>query len=127
MKRRDTLKEEYVVLANSIETILDILKVNLRVDAITNPDFEEKLTKKQVALISVRSQLMDLIHDKLQVVRNKVGQTLIKGNAEELNLKQYKLQKSMIEPAKLKEALIKAIDEKYLQPALKAYGLPPTK
>ena len=68
--------------------------------------------------------LMNQITSKLQVVRGKVGQPLIKGEAEGLNLAKYKLQKSLIEPAKLKEALIKAVDEKYLKPALRAYNIP---
>ena len=59
LKRRDTLKEEYVVLANAIETLMDILNVNLRIETISNPDYEEKLNKKQVSLISVRTQLVN--------------------------------------------------------------------
>ena len=124
LKRRDTLKEEYVVLANAIETLIDILNVNLRIETISNPDYEEKLNKKQVSLISVRTQLVNQITSKLQAVRGKVGQPLIKGEAGGLNLAKYKLQKSLIEPAKLKEALIKAVDEKYLRPALRAYNIP---
>ena len=124
LKRRDTLKEEYVVLANAIETLMDILKVNLRIEGISSPDYEETLNKKQTSLISVRTQLMDRIASKLQAVRAKVGQPLIKEETEGLHLAKYKLQKSLIDPAKLKEALIKAVDEKYLRPALRAYNIP---
>ena len=126
LKRKDTLREEYVTMANTIETLIDVIKVNLRLESIEKPDYEETLNKKQISLINVRTQLMDQIHGKLDEVRKKVGQAIMKGAAAELNLNKYKLQKSMIEPHKLKDALIKAIDEKYLQPALKAYGIPST-
>ena len=124
LKKRDTLREEYTILANSIETVMDILKINLRIEGIEKPDYDEKLNKKQISLITVRTELMEQIVAKLQIVYKKIGTALIKGNATDLNLSKYKLQKSMIEPGRLKEALIEAVDEKYLKPALKAYGLP---
>ena len=70
---------------------MDIFKINLRIEGIEKPDYEEKLNKKQISLITVRTELMEQIVAKLQIVYKKIGSALIKGNATDLNLSKYKL------------------------------------
>ena len=74
LKRRDTLREEYVALATAIETIMDMLKIGHRIDLISKPkDFEEKLKGEQGKLIQTRFELMEAVSEGLNTVRAKVG------------------------------------------------------
>ena len=86
-------------------------------------EFEEKLKGEQGKLIQTRFELMEQTNEGLNKIREMVGQSIIKDNPENFNLSKYQLKKSMIDPKRLKEALVKSVDEKYLKPALKAHGL----
>ena len=66
---------------------------------------------------------MENVIKGLNAVRVKIGQSIISESPKDLNLNKYQFQKSVIDPDKLKLALIKSVDEKYLKPVLKAHGL----
>lgn len=76
LKKRDTLREEYLAICDSADMLIDIHKVNMQFES------KEKWTKKELEVNQIKYNIIDMIKKRLQEVRVKVGQSLIKDNKD---------------------------------------------
>lgn len=91
LKKRDTLREEYLAICESTDMLIDIHKVNMQFES------KEKWTKKELEVNQIKYNIIDMIKQRLQEVRSKVGQSLIGDYHDQtLNLQRYEVHESMI-------------------------------
>ena len=69
-------------------------------------------------LNQIKYNIIDMIRNKLTVVRKKIGGGMLtQHKTNYLNLTKYETQVSMIDPVLMRKALIDDIQEKYFKPA----------
>ncbi len=84
LRKRDTLREEYSTVADSVDMLIDLHKVSMQYEA------KDQFSKQELELNQVKYNIIDMIKSRLSGVRQKVGVSLIKDAQNEcLNLQKY--------------------------------------
>ena len=82
LKRRDTLREEYTIISDSIDMLIDLHKVNMQLEG------KEKKTQRDLEVNQLKYGIIDRIKNKMQSVRKFIGASLMSSYEREdiLNL-----------------------------------------
>lgn len=113
MKKRDTLRDEYGVVAESLGMFIDMHKVGMQYES------KEKWSREELQANQIKYNIIDLIQKKLAYLRSRIGVSMIHDHPDDyLNLVKYETHYTQIKEGKQRAALIKNIQEKYLKPVM---------
>ena len=112
LKKRDQQKDEYLAVSEAVEMLIDLFKVEI------HKDQKELQGRSQAELNQIRYSIIDKINKKMDKVRQLIKSTLANSKTSDglFNLNKYKTVDTIFDQNKHREALIDAIQTKYLTP-----------